>query len=154
MLILHHRFTDSLVITSHAVTCASAFSTTAVAPLIVRPFSLIWDWKRNVPGLTLASSAPYHLYHQRDAAMFTVPSLFSWFQLGEDDEHGLCAVHVYEHTASRAIRRARKNVFSLSSLSPLNRFDEGSLSLNEPSAVLLHRDSVTFPFITRVRTYT
>lgn len=149
MSIFYHQGTDCVAINSQVVTCSTDSS------MKVRPFCLIWDWKRNVPGLTLASSTSYCVYNHRqdvDADILTAPSLFSWFQLGEDNDYGLCAVHVYEQTFSRKRRRACKHIFTLSTLSPLNRFAaEGRLVLNEPSAILLHRDSITFPILDRVR---
>lgn len=150
MSILHHRSTDCLAINSQVVTCTSSSSTGN--GLRVRPFCLIWDWKRNVPGLTLASCESYRLHQHVDADTHHIHSLYSWFQVGDDENNGLCAVHVYEHILCRKIRRAVKNIFSLSTLSPQNRCNtEGCLSVNEPSALLLHSDSVTFPFLSRVR---
>ncbi|KAL7542795.1 hypothetical protein ACHAXR_012401 [Thalassiosira sp. AJA248-18] len=144
MSILYHRGTDSLAINSQVVACTPALTVGIKA----RPFCLIWDWKRNVPGLTLASSISYCNQKDVDSNLNKIP--FSWFQLGEDDDHGLCAVHVYEQKLSGKRRRVGKNIFSLATLSPLNRFAaDGSLSLNEPSAILLHRDSVNFPFLGR-----
>ena len=152
MSIFYHRSTDCLAINSQVVTCTS--SSTGFA-LRVRPFCLIWDWKRNAPGLTLATCESYPLYqHDVDAGTHNMHSLYSWFQLGDDENDGLCAIHVYEHTLCRKNRRAVKNIFSLSTLSPQNRCStEGCLSVNEPSAVLLHSDSVTFPLLGRVRRF-
>lgn len=147
MSIFYHRGTDCLAINSQAVT-------NGVDSLNVRPFCLVWDWKRNVPGFTLAGSKSFCLFAREDAgaAVPTATSVYSWFHLGEDDDYGLCAVHVYGQTVCRKRCRASKDVFSLSYLSPLNRFAvEGGLSVNEPSAVMLHRDSVTFPSLGRVR---
>ena len=150
MSIFYHRSTDCLAINSQVVTCSS--SSTGFA-LRVRPFCLIWDWKRNAPGLTLATCESYPFYqHDVDADTHNMHSLYSWFQLGDDENDGLCAIHVYEHILCRKNRRAVKNIFSLSTLSPKNRCStEGCLSVNEPSAVLLHSDSVTFPLLGRVR---
>ena len=151
MVVFHHRGTDTLAINSQVVTRSSP--SYASSNLKVRPFCLVWDWKRNIPGLTFASSKAYHLYNQHDgeSEMKGISSLFSWFQLGDDENDGLCAMHVHEQDASGIARHIRKNIFSLSTLSPLNRFaEEGILSLNEPSAILLNRDSVTFPFLGRV----
>lgn len=150
MSIFYHRFTDCLAINSQVVTCTSS---SAGFALRVRPFCLIWDWKRNAPGLTLATCESYPLYqHDVDADAYTMHSLYSWFQLGDDENDGLCAIHVYEHILCRKNRRAVKNIFSLSTLSPKNRCStEGCLNVNEPSAVLLHSDSVTFPLLGRVR---
>ena len=149
MSILYHRFIDCLAIGSQDVTCTSDSNGTIVS---IRPICLIWDWKRNIPGLTLACSNSYSLCNQDNDDIRMLPSNYSWFQLGNDDKHGLCAVHVYEQTLRNDMRRACKNVFCLSALSPRNiRVTEGCLSVNEPSALLLHRDSVTFPRICRVR---
>jgi hypothetical protein len=150
MSLLYHRVTDCLAITSQVVTCSSS---SAGAALRVRPFCLIWDWKRNVPGLTLASCESYRLcQHDDDTDTYSMHSLYSWFQLGDDEYNGLCALHVYEHILCGKIRRAVKKIFSLSTLSPQNRFStEGYLSVNETSAVLLSSDSVTYPVLGRVR---
>jgi hypothetical protein len=79
-------------------------------------------------------------------------SLFSWFQLGDDEKYGLCAIHIYEEVRRGNNRRIMKKIFSLSSLSPRNKFGtDGCMTVNEPSAILLHRDSVTFPFLYKVR---
>lgn len=147
MSIMYHRFIDCLALGSQEVTCTSDSNTKSI-----RPFCLIWDWKRNVPGLTLACSNSYRLCcQQANDAMHVLPSLSSWFQLGADDQYGLCVVHVYEQTLRNGMRRACKNIFCLSALSPQNRLvTEEYLSVNEPSALLLHRDSITFPRLYRV----
>ena len=142
MSILYHRSTDCFTINSQMVMCKS--SSTTGFDLRVRPFCLIWDWKRNVPGLTLASCESYNNIYMQ--------SLFSWFQLGDDAEYGLCAVHIYEDLRRGNNRRMMKKIFSLSSLSPRNKFaSDGCMTINEPSAILLHCDSVTFPFLYKVR---
>ncbi len=146
MSILYHRFIDCLAIGSQDVSCTSDSNGTIVR---IRPICLIWDWKRNIPGLTLACSNSYSFCDQDNDDIRMLP--YSWFQLGDDDKHGLCAVHVYEQTLRNDVRRACKNVFCLSALSPPNiRATEGCLSVKEPSALLLHRNSVTFPRICRV----
>jgi len=148
MSITYHSGTDCLTINSLAVTRETS-------GIKVRPFCLIWDWKRNVPGLTLASSDSYCLYPKQqlytdDDQIMAVPPLYSWFQLGQDEKYGLVAVHT---TTCGKMHRARKNIYSLSTLSPLSRsLNEGhSLNVTEPSAILLHYDSVTFPLLSRVR---
>jgi len=145
MSITYHSGTDCLTINSLAVTRERS-------GIKVRPFCLIWDWKRNVPGLTLASSTSYCLYPQQQlytVDQIMVPPIYSWFQLGQDEKYGLVAVHI---TTSGKMQRARKNIYSLSTLSPLSRsITEGhSLNVTEPSAILLHHDSVTFPVLSRV----
>ena len=148
MSVTYHSGTDCLALNSLAVTRERS-------GIKVRPFCLIWDWKRNVPGLTLASSTSYCLCPQQqidtDDQIMAVPSLYSWFQLGQDEKYGLVAVHVYITTSGK-ITRARKNIYSLSTLSPLSRsITEGhNLNVAEPSAILLHHDSVTFPVLSRV----
>lgn len=149
MSILYHRSTDCFTINSQMVMCKS--SSTTVFDLRVRPFCLIWDWKRNVPGLTLGSCESYP-FNVTDKSNIYMQSLFSWFQLGDDAEYGLCAVHIYEDTRRVNNRRMMKKIFSLSSLSPRNKFaSDGCMTVNEPSAILLHCDSVTFPFLYKVR---
>jgi len=147
MSITYHSGTDCLAINSVAVTRETS-------GIKVRPFCLIWDWKRNVPSLTLASSDSYCLYPKQQlytVDQIMVPPIYSWFQLGQDEKLGLVAVHVHAIT-SGAMHRARKNIYSLSTLSPLSRsITEGhSLNVTEPSAILLHHDSVTFPVLSRV----
>lgn len=149
MSILYHRSTDCFTINSQMVMCKS--SSTTGLDLRVRPFCLIWDWKRNVPGLTLGSCESYPFY-VTDKNNIYMQSLFSWFQLGDDAEYGLCAVHIYEDLRRGNNRRMMKKIFSLSSLSPRNKFaSDGCMNVNEPSAILLHCDSVTFPFLYKVR---
>lgn len=150
MSVLHHRFIDFVAIVSQEVTCTS--DSNGVSILCIRPICFIWDWKRNVPGLMLACSDSHVFYVQQDNSdICSVPSIYSWFQLGNDDEYGPCAVHVYEQTLRKDMRRACKSIFCLSTLSPPHvRDPEGSLSVHEPSASLLHRDSITYPRICRV----
>ena len=143
--ITYHSGTDCLAINSLSVTRETS-------GIKVRPFCLIWDWKRNVPSLTLASSDSYCLYPQQQlytVDQIMVPPIYSWFQLGQDEKYGLVAVHI---TTSGKMHRARKNIYSLSTLSPLSRsITEGhSLNVTEPSAIQLHHDSVTFPVLSRV----
>lgn len=148
MSILYHRSTDCFTINSQMITCKS--SSTTGFDLQVRPFCLIWDWKRNVPGLTLASCESYP-FDDVDKNNIYMQSLFSWLQLGDDEKYGLCAVHIYEDVRRGNNRRMMKKTFSLSSLSPRNKFtSDGCMTVNEPSAILLHRDSVTFPFLYKV----
>ena len=150
MTITYHSGTDCLAVNSLAVTRERC-------GIKVRPFCLIWDWKHNVPGLTLASSNSYCLCPQpqqqidNSYQIMAVPPLYYWFQLGQDEKHGLVAVHVHTIT-SGTMYRARKNIYSLSTLLPLSRsITEGhSLNVTEPSAILLHHDSVTFPILSRV----
>jgi hypothetical protein len=152
MSILYHRPTDCFTINSQMVMCKS--SSTSGFDLQVRPFCLIWDWKRNVPGLTLASceSYPFGDVVDKSNNSNSMQSLFSWFQLGEDAKYGLCAIHIYEEVRRGNNRRIMKKIFSLSSLSSRNMFGtDGCMTVNEPSAILLHRDSVTFPFLYKVR---
>ena len=155
MWIFHHQETDSLAINSQLVKLASSFSAvTGVAPLEVRPFCLIWDWKRNVPGFTLVSSKPYRIYRQleTDTDMCSMPSLFSRFHLGEDEDLGVCGVHLYEQALFERGRCTLKDTFCVSTLSPSNGSSaKESLRVVEPSALLLHRDAVTFPSLGRVR---
>ena len=151
MSISYHRGTDCLIINSHIVTAKDASLS-----LQVRPFGLIWDWKRNAPGLTLASSKSYS-YNQQvdDANAQQNPSLYSWLQLVEDEKYGLCAIHVHGQVVSGGkLNRAKKNIFSLSALSPRSVLAaEGNyLSVAESSPILLHRDSVTFPAMSKVHT--
>jgi hypothetical protein len=152
MSILYHRPTDCFTINSQMV-MSKSFSTTGF-DLQVRPFCLIWDWKRNVPGLTMASceSYPFGDVVDKSSNNYQMQSLFSWFQLGDNEKYGLCAVHIYEEVRRGNNRRIMKKIFSLSSLSPRNKFGtDGCMTVNEPSAILLHRDSVTFPFLYKVR---
>ena len=147
MSVSYHRGTDCLAINSQVVTCPSGKSDA----IKVRPFCLIWDWKRNVPGLTLASSKSYCLYQQQNNAQRVTP-IFSWFQLGEDENNGFCAIHVHEQVLPAGKKhRAKKNIYSLSTLSPLNvsALEGHHLSVVEPSVLLLHQDSVTFPVLSK-----
>ena len=52
----------------------------------------------------------------------------------------------------RRRRRLHSDIFSLGTLSPRHGSTvDGRLSVDESSAMLLHCDSVTFPFLGRVR---
>ena len=108
---------------------------------IVRPYVCLWDWKRCAQGLMLISTtSSSHPFSSESA-------LLSRLQLGEDNENGLCAVHIYEKTYSDSCR-IHKDVFNLSTLSP-STMDE-KLVLDEASPIILQCNSVMFPLFGKV----
>ncbi len=107
-----------------------------------RPFVCLWDWKRSARGLTLISSTPLE---KRLSIKST--AYLSLLHLGNDNINGLSAVHILEKVWN-GVRQLRKIVFNLGTLSP--PYVESSLGVDQPSAIILQHDSITFPAFGKV----
>ncbi|KAL7473397.1 hypothetical protein ACHAXS_013849 [Conticribra weissflogii] len=132
MSISYHLGTDCLAISSSIVK-----NETSPRRLKSRPFVCLWDWKRCARGLTLISSTPL----EKKLSLKNTAYL-SLLHLGNDNINGLSAVQILEKVWN-GVRQLRKIVFNLGTLSP--PYVESSLGVDQPAAIILQHDSITFP---------
>ena len=107
---------------------------------------MVWDWKRNVSGLTLVCSTPFNVQLWRRAAL--MPSFFSRFHITECSSNGLSAMHTYEKRTVYGKKTIIKDSFKLGVLSPYP--GRTSCSIQEPSAILLSPEYVLYPYLSTV----
>jgi len=139
MSISYHRGIDCLAISSNIVKNeASSWRIKS------RQIVCLWDWKRCARGLTLISSTSLeNPLSRRNAARLSL------LHLGKDSINGLSAVHIFEKVW-KGVRRLQKVVFDLGTLSP--PYVESSLGVDQPSAIIMQHDSVTFPAVSKSNT--
>eukprot|EP00956_Cyclotella_meneghiniana_P044073 scaffold300777_cov83-Cyclotella_meneghiniana.AAC.1 len=124
-----HRGTDCLTLCTQSVTLTRPFQQAGV-----HSCCFIWDWKRNVSGLTLFCGTKLNAESQ------LMPSFLSCYYISEDRANGLSAVHIYEKSEHR-IRTLYKDTFRLGVLSPNSGSGNENLGIWEPSALLLAPES-------------
>eukprot|EP00804_Cyclotella_cryptica_P023581 CCRYP_011936-RB/>CCRYP_011936-RB protein AED:0.01 eAED:0.01 QI:199/1/1/1/1/0.83/6/3327/868 len=150
MSISYHRDTDCLALCTQNIMPIVSSPKSPPSQFNIISYYLIWDWKLNCTGLTIASSTLYSVdVYSRQVS--PRPSFFSRLYISKDSVSGLSAVHVYEKMLSHGDRIIQKDAYKLGILSPQSGIaHNGSLLVSEPSALLLLPESVLFPFLDSV----
>ena len=117
----------------------------------VVPFCCVWHWRTNVVGLTLKSRSRQFLVQKGEFVVCRRPIL-SELTFSEDNSGGKVLVHVLMDSSKgwESDNRIRKEMYSLSLLSPSEMWYGTGSRCEQPQSLMVSSKCVTFPCLVTV----